>query len=108
MSSTSYESNVVKLQLAMLAYNFNNWFRRLCLPEKMKLNRMETLRAKLIKISGKSSYPLVDTGHGNCAVHMCIEKNSFKRSKTLIGFPSSVEYAYTSLKQKTYSTTNKG
>ncbi|MCF8010566.1 MAG: transposase [Clostridiales bacterium] len=48
--STDFESNAVKLQLAMLAYNFNNWFRRLCLPEQMKPNRMETLRSKLIKI----------------------------------------------------------
>jgi hypothetical protein len=53
MSSTDFETNAVKLQLAMLAYNFNNWFRRLCLPEKMKPSRMETLRSKLIKIAGK-------------------------------------------------------
>ncbi|WAH35288.1 IS1380 family transposase [Alicyclobacillus dauci] len=36
MSSTAFESNAVKLQIAMLAYNFNNWFRRLCLPEKTR------------------------------------------------------------------------
>ncbi len=53
LSSTNFESNAVKLQLSMLAYNFNNWFRRLCLPEPMKPNRMETLRLKLIKIAGK-------------------------------------------------------
>ena len=53
MSSTDFESNAVKLQIAMLAYNFNNWFRRLCLPEAMKPNRMETLRTKLIKIAGR-------------------------------------------------------
>ena len=53
MSSTSFETNVVKLQITMLAYNVNNWFRRLCLPEKMKASRMETLRNKLIKIAGK-------------------------------------------------------
>ncbi|MCF8011989.1 MAG: transposase [Clostridiales bacterium] len=53
MSSTDFESNAVKLQLAMLAYNFNNWFCRLCLPEQMKSNRMETLRLKLVKIAGK-------------------------------------------------------
>jgi hypothetical protein len=56
MSSTNFESNAVKLQLAMLAYNFNNWFRRLCLPEKLKPSRMETLRNKLIKIAGKLIY----------------------------------------------------
>lgn len=53
MSSTDFESNVVKLQLAMLAYNFNNWFRRLCLPTSFQPSRMETLRAKLVKIAGK-------------------------------------------------------
>ena len=53
MSSTDFETNAVKLQLAILAYNFNNWFRRLCLPERMKPNRMETLRTKMIKIAGK-------------------------------------------------------
>jgi len=56
MSSTGFESNAVKLQLAMLAYNFNNWFRRLCLPEAFKPGRMETLRNKLIKIAGKLIY----------------------------------------------------
>ncbi|MCY0870650.1 MAG: IS1380 family transposase [Firmicutes bacterium] len=56
MSSTDFTSNAVKLQIAMLAYNFNNWFRRLCLPEKMKASRMETLRTKLIKIAGKLVY----------------------------------------------------
>lgn len=53
MSSTDFETNAVKLQWAMLAYNFNNWFRRLCLPEPMQSSRMETLRSKLVKIAGK-------------------------------------------------------
>lgn len=53
MSSTDFETNAVKLQLAMLAYNVNNWFRRLCLPEEMKPNRMETIRLKLVKVAGK-------------------------------------------------------
>ncbi|RIV25906.1 hypothetical protein D2Q93_05740 [Alicyclobacillaceae bacterium I2511] len=56
MSSTDFASNAVKLQIAMLAYHFNNWFRRLCLPEKMKSARMETLRTKLVKIAGKLVY----------------------------------------------------
>lgn len=56
MSSTDFETNAVKLQITMLAYNFNNWFRRLCLPKSMKTNRMETLRCKLIKIAGKLVY----------------------------------------------------
>lgn len=75
MSSTDFETNVMKLQLAMLAYNFNNWFRRLCLPERMKPNRMETLRSKLIKIAGK----LVSSGRywtwKLCS--SCIYQNAF-------------------------------
>jgi len=53
MSSTDFEANAVKLQLTMLAYNFNNWFRRLCLPWPIQPSRMETLRTKLVKIAGK-------------------------------------------------------
>ncbi|WAH38849.1 IS1380 family transposase [Alicyclobacillus dauci] len=56
MSSTDFEANVVKLQLAILAYNFNNWFRRLCVPEKMQSSRMETLRTKLVKVAGKLAH----------------------------------------------------
>lgn len=38
ISSTAFETNAVKLQLAMLAYNFNNWFRRLCVAEQLMLS----------------------------------------------------------------------
>lgn len=47
LSSAEYISNVNKLQLAMLAYNFNNWLRRLALSKSMKSNRMETIRLKI-------------------------------------------------------------
>lgn len=53
LSSTEYIANANKLQLSMLAYNFNNWFRRLALSKSMKSNRMETIRLKLVKIAGK-------------------------------------------------------
>lgn len=53
MSSTNFAANEVKLQIAMLAYNFNNWFRRVCLPEKMQPSRMETIRTQLVKIAAK-------------------------------------------------------
>ena len=53
MSSTNFAANEVKLQIAMLAYNFNNWFRRVCLPEKMQPSRMETVRTQLVKIAAK-------------------------------------------------------
>jgi hypothetical protein len=53
MSSTNFGANEVKLQISMLAYNFNNWFRRLCLPEKIQPSRMETIRTQLVKIAAK-------------------------------------------------------
>lgn len=53
MSSTDYIINANKLQLALLAYNFNNWFRRIALSKSMKSNRIETIRLKLIKIAAK-------------------------------------------------------
>ena len=37
----------------MLAYNFNNWFRRLVLSKSMKSNRIETIRLKIVKIASK-------------------------------------------------------
>ncbi|WP_047152870.1 IS1380 family transposase [Aneurinibacillus tyrosinisolvens] len=58
MNSSDFYINACKFQLAILAYNFHNWFRRLCLPKKLKTNRIETLRTKLIKIAGK----IVNTG----------------------------------------------
>ncbi len=53
MSSTDFLANANKLQLMVLTYNLVNWFRRLCLPENMKGNRIETLRLKILKIAGK-------------------------------------------------------
>lgn len=53
LSSTEYIANANKLQLAMLAYNFNNLFRRLALSKAMKSNRMETIRLKIVKIAAK-------------------------------------------------------
>ena len=58
MSSKEFVVNANKFQTMILAYNLNNWFRRLCLPESMKGNRIETIRLKLIKIAGK----LISTG----------------------------------------------
>lgn len=53
MSSTNFKANEVKLQICMLAYNFNNWFRRLCFPENMQPSRMETIRTQVVKIAAK-------------------------------------------------------
>jgi hypothetical protein len=53
MSSTEFEINANKLQIAVLAYNLNNGLRRICMPEKMKKNQIQTIRMCLIKIAGK-------------------------------------------------------
>lgn len=53
MSSTDYWSNANKLQEMVLAYNLNNWMRRICFPEKNKSDRIETIRTKIIKIASK-------------------------------------------------------
>ena len=53
MSSHSMLANENRLQICMLAYNIFNWFRRLCLPGKMKAFRADTIRLKLLKIAGK-------------------------------------------------------
>jgi hypothetical protein len=53
MSSHLMLINSNRLQICMLAYNLFNWFRRLCLPEKMKSFRADTIRMKLLKIAGK-------------------------------------------------------
>jgi hypothetical protein len=53
MSSHSMLVNSNRLQICMLAYNLFNWFRRLCLPGKMKKFRADTIRLKFLKIAGK-------------------------------------------------------
>ncbi len=55
MSSTEFEINSNKLQMAILAYNLNNGLRRLCMPKKMKKHQIQTIRLCLIKIAGKIS-----------------------------------------------------
>ncbi len=53
MSSTDYLINANKLQQMVLAYNLNNWMRRLSFPEQQKSDRIETVRTKLVKIAAK-------------------------------------------------------
>jgi hypothetical protein len=58
MSSTEYWANANKLQQMTLAYNLNNWIRRLCFPKHNQSDRIGTIRTKLIKIAAK----IVKTG----------------------------------------------
>jgi len=58
MSSSKYQANANKLQQMMLAYNLNNWLRRLCFPEHNRSDRIEIFRTKLINIAAR----IVKTG----------------------------------------------
>ncbi|MCJ7840921.1 transposase [Lederbergia sp. NSJ-179] len=53
MSSTEFEINANKLQIAVLAYNLNNGLRRFGMPKEMKKHRIQTIRMRLIKIAGR-------------------------------------------------------
>ena len=53
VSSSTKIVNANRLQIAMLAYNLFNYFRRLVLPEKMRHFRIDTIRVKLFKVASK-------------------------------------------------------
>lgn len=52
ITSTEFERNACKLQIAMIAYNFHNGFKRLCLPDDMNTKLIDTVRLQIIKIAG--------------------------------------------------------
>ena len=51
VSSSSQIVNANRVQIHALAYNLFNWFRRLVLPEPMRIDRIDTVRLKLLKIA---------------------------------------------------------
>lgn len=53
VSSHSMIVNANRLQVHALAYNIFNWFRRLALSAKMRKQRIDTVRLKLLKIAAK-------------------------------------------------------
>ncbi len=53
VSSSSQIVNANRVQIHALAYNLFNWFRRLTLPEKMKKDRIDTVRLRLLKIAAR-------------------------------------------------------
>ena len=53
VSSSSQIVNANRVQIHALAYNLFNWFRRLALPAKLRKDRIDTLRLKLIKIAAR-------------------------------------------------------
>ena len=53
VSSHTKIVNAGRLQVHALAYNIFNWFRRLVLSAKMRKQRIDTVRLKLLKIAAK-------------------------------------------------------
>lgn len=53
VSSHTRIVNAGRLQVHALAYNIFNWFRRLALSAKMRKQRIDTIRLKLLKIAAK-------------------------------------------------------
>ena len=53
LSCHSFDANAARLQTMILVYNLNNLMRRLCMPEEMAKNQIDTLRCKIIKFGSK-------------------------------------------------------
>lgn len=53
VSSSSKTVNANRLQVHALAYNLFNWFRRIVLAVKLRKQRIDTVRLKLLKIAAK-------------------------------------------------------
>ena len=53
VSSSSKPVNANRLQVHALAYNLFNWFRRIVLAAKLRKQRIDTVRLKLLKIAAK-------------------------------------------------------
>ena len=53
VSSSSQIVNANRIQIHALAYILFNWFRRLVLPTKLRNDRVDTLRLKLMKIAAR-------------------------------------------------------
>lgn len=53
VSSSSQIVNANRVQTHALAYNLFNWFRRLVLPKKLRTDRIDTFRIKLLKIAAR-------------------------------------------------------
>ena len=54
VSSHTRMVNANRLQVHALAYNIFNWFRRLVLSAKMRKQRIDTIRLKLLKIAARA------------------------------------------------------
>ena len=53
LSCHDFDDNQVRLQLFVMAYNIDNFLRRLALPRQIKDWSLRTIREKLVKIGAK-------------------------------------------------------
>ncbi|MGL4713135.1 MAG: IS1380 family transposase [Shewanella sp.] len=53
MKSHRFQANQGRLAVSLLAYNFANWLKTLCFPEKHQGDQISTIRTKLIKVASK-------------------------------------------------------
>ena len=83
VSSHSMIVNANRLQVHALAYNIFNWFRRLALSAKMRKQRIDTVRLKLLKIAAKVIHSARYITFKLCS--SCPYKNEFYETLENIG-----------------------
>ena len=83
VSSHTRIVNANRLQVHALAYNIFNWFRRLVLSAKMRKQRIDTVRLKLLKIAAKVVHSARYITFKLCS--SCPYKNEFYETLSNIG-----------------------
>ena len=83
VSSHNRIVNANRVQVHALAYNIFNWFRRLVLSAKMRKQRIDTVRLKLLKIAAKVVHSARYITFKLCS--SCPYKNEFYETLSNIG-----------------------
>ena len=83
VSSHNRIVNANRVQVHALAYNIFNWFRRLVLSAKMRKQRIDTVRLKLLKIAAKVVHSARYITFKLCS--SCPHKNEFYETLSNIG-----------------------
>ena len=82
VSSHNRIVNANRVQVHALAYNIFNWFRRLVLSAKMRKQRIDTVRLKLLKIAAKvvhSARYITFKLCSSCPYGKCFKERSFNK-----------------------------
>ena len=83
VSSHTRIVNANRVQVHALSYNIFNWFRRLVLSAKMRKQRIDTIRLKLLKIAAKAVHSARYITFKLCS--SCLYKNEFYETLSNIG-----------------------